>query len=260
MAQAPPTALPSISIITVCRNSEPVIRTCLESVASQTHPHVEHIVIDGASTDGTCDVVQSFPHVARLVSEPDQGLYDAMNKGVRLATGDVVGILNSDDFYPRNTVLEEVAAAFADPAVDATVGDVAFVRPDDLRRITRYCSARAWQPAHFAWGMMPPHPGFFVRRRHYEQLGTYRTDLAISADFDLLVRFLHTAALNFAVVSEPVVFMRTGGTSNASLARRWQLNRETARACRENGIRTNAFRLGLRYFWKLAEFLPRRSP
>jgi len=134
------------------------------------------------------------------------------------------------------------------------------VRPDDLRRITRYCSAQSWQPAHFAWGIMPPHPGFFVRRRHYEALGTYRTDLAISADFDLLVRFLHTAALNFAIVPEPVVFMRTGGTSNASLARRWQLNRETARACRENGIRTNAFRLGLRYFWKLAEFLPRRSP
>ena len=140
------------------------------------------------------------------------------------------------------------------------IGDVAFVRPDELRRITRYCSTRGWQPAHFTWGMMPPHPGFFVRRRHYEQLGTYRTDLSISADFDLLVRFLHTAALNFAVVAEPIVFMRTGGTSNASLARRWQLNRETARACRENGIRTNAFRLGLRYFWKLAEFLPRRGP
>ena len=260
MPLAPRTALPSISIITVCRNSEAVIRTCLESVASQTHPHVEHIVIDGASTDATCEVVRGFPHVARLVSEPDQGLYDAMNKGIRLATGDVVGILNSDDFYSRDTVLAEVAAAFTDPAVDATIGDVAFVRPDDLRRITRYCSTRGWQPTHFAWGIMPPHPAFFVRRRHYERLGTYRTDLSISADFDLLARFLHAESLKFEVVSGPIVFMRTGGTSNASLSRRWRLNLETARACRDNGIRTNALRLGLRYFWKLAEFLPRRSP
>jgi len=248
-----------ISIITVCRNSEQVIRTCLESVGFQTHPDVEHIVIDGASTDGTCQVVRDFPHVARLVSEADQGLYDAMNKGINLATGDVVGILNSDDFYPRESVLAEVAEAFANPGVDATIGDVAFVKSADLQRVTRYCSARNWNPSHFAWGMMPPHPAFFVRRSHYERLGGYRTDLSISADFDLLVRFLYTARLKFTTVSGPVVVMRAGGTSNASFRRRWQLNLETARACRDNGIQTNAVRMAFRYFWKLVEFFPPRA-
>jgi glycosyltransferase involved in cell wall biosynthesis len=246
----------AISIITVSRNSEHVIRTCLESVASQTYPHVEHIVIDGASTDCTCEVVRGFPHVARLVSEPDRGLYDAMNKGIAMATGEVIGILNSDDFYPNTGIVAKVAEEFADPAVDATIGDIQFVSRTDLRRITRYCSAKGWSVDKFKDGIMPPHPAFFVRRRHYERLGGYRTDYQISADFELLVRFLHNARLHYRYVPETVVFMRSGGASNASIGKRLLLNRETLRACRENGIDTNMLRLGMRYFSKIWEFAP----
>ena len=246
----------SISIITVCRNSRGVIGTCLESVAGQTHPAVEHIVVDGASTDGTQAVVERFPHVAKLVSEPDTGLYDAMNKGIAMATGEVVGILNSDDFYPNADVIAKVAKEFDSPAVDATIGDIAFVARNDLQRITRHCSAKGWNIEKFKGGVMPPHPAFFVRRRHYEQLGAYRTDYQISADFELLVRFLHNARLHYRYVPETLVLMRSGGASNASIGKRLLLNSETLRACRENGIDTNVLRLCLRYFSKIWEFAP----
>jgi glycosyltransferase involved in cell wall biosynthesis len=246
----------AISIITVCRNSEHVIRTCLKSVASQTYPHVEHIVIDGASADATCEVVRGFPHVARLVSEPDHGLYDAMNKGIRLATCDVVGILNADDFYPSPSVLATVSKAFEDGNIAATIGDVAFVSPANLRRVTRYYSAQRWNPSLFAAGIMPPHPAFFVRREHYGKLGLYRTDFRISSDFDLLIRFLHTARLPFRYIPGPIVHMRAGGTSNSGWNRRWLLQRETLQACRDNGIPTSHGRLALRYFRKMLEFLP----
>ena len=245
-----------ISIVTVCRNSSAVISTCLESVAGQTHRKIEHIVVDGASMDDTLKVVDRFPHVTKKLSEPDKGLYDAMNKGIALATGDVVGILNSDDFYPRADVLEKVAAEFQRPAVDAVIGDVKFVSPDDLTRITRHYSAKGWNVGRFRDGFMPPHPAFFVRRECYQRLGGYRTDYEISADFELLVRFLHGARLNYRYICDSLVFMRSGGTSNANLHRRLLLNRETLRACRENGINTSALRLSMRYWRKVWEFFP----
>jgi len=245
-----------ISIVTVCRNSSSLISTCLESVAKQTHANVEHIVIDGGSTDGTQAVVSQFRHVKTLVSEPDRGLYDAMNKGIRLATGDVVGILNADDFYPSDSVLDTVSAAFDDDHIAATIGDVAFVSPGNLRRVTRYYSASGWTPALFAAGIMPPHPAFFVRREYYETLGLYRTDFQISSDFDLLIRFLHTARLPFCYIPAAMVHMRAGGTSNSSWSRRWLLQQETLRACLDNGIPTSHARLTLRYLRKMIEFLP----
>ena len=249
----------TISIITACRNSSGVIRTCLESVAEQTHSNIEHIVIDGDSTDGTQAVVNSYRHVKTFVSEPDAGLYDAMNKGISRATGDIVGTLNADDFYPTTDILEKVAASFEASDVAATIGDVAFVSAHNLARITRYCSARQWNPAQFADGIMPPHPAFFVRREFYEKLGMYRTDLQISSDFDLLIRFLSTAQLSFQYIPGAAVHMRSGGTSNASWRRRWLLQQETLRACRDNGIHTTHTRLALRYLRKLGEFLPKAA-
>lgn len=248
-----------ISIITVCRNSSRVITTCLESVAGQSHRDIEHIVVDGASTDGTQNVILQFPHVKKMVSEPDEGIYDAMNKGIKLATGDVVGILNADDFYPRPAVLSTVDAAFEDHEVAATIGDVAFVSSANLRRVTRYYSASGWKPSLFAAGVMPPHPAFFVRRECYERLGLYRTDFQISSDFDLLIRFLHTARLPFRYIPGVLVHMRSGGTSNSGWGRRWLLQQETLQACRDNGIHTGHAKLALRYFRKLFEFLPTRT-
>ena len=244
------------SIITASFNSGQIIHSCLRSVDQQTHHDVEHIVIDGSSADNTVARVRSFPRVSAVVSEPDEGLYDAMNKGIALATGEVVGILNSDDFYASDAVLAGVAKAFEDPLVDATIGDIAFVDSENLTRITRYYSARRWQPAHFRWGFMPPHPAFFVRRRFYEQLGTYRTDYRIAADYELLVRFLLKARLRFAYLGGPLVFMRSGGASNASVKSRILASREMLRACRENDVPTSHLMLSARYIWKVWEFIP----
>ncbi|MEI6037915.1 MAG: glycosyltransferase family 2 protein, partial [Planctomycetota bacterium] len=249
-------SMTAVSIITVCRNSADVIASCLESVALQTHSEIEHIVIDGDSTDGTCKIIDSFPHVVKRVSEPDCGLYDAMNKGIAMATGEVVGILNSDDFYPNADVIATVAQEFDVAEVDATIGDVAFVSPNNLKRITRYYSAHGWHVGKLRDGFMPPHPAFFVRRSYYQQLGGYRTDYQISADFELLARFLYGSRLHYRYLHQPLVYMRSGGTSNASVERRLILNRELLRACGENGIQTSSLRLSMRYWRKIWEFVP----
>jgi len=245
-----------ISIVTATLNSAKCIKDCLGSLARQTHPEVEHIVIDGGSSDNTAAIVRGFPRVSAVVSEPDEGLYDAMNKGIALATGEVVGILNSDDLYASDAVLAGVAKAFEDPLVDATIGDIAFVDSENLTRVTRYYSARRWQPTHFRWGFMPPHPAFFVRRRFYEQLGTYRTDYRIAADYELLVRFLLKARLRFAYLGGPLVLMRSGGASNANVTSRIRASREMLRACRENQVPTSHLMLSARYIWKVWEFMP----
>lgn len=245
-----------ISIVTPCFNSESTIHDCLGSVSRQTHSDIEHIIIDGGSRDNTVRIAKDSPRVTRVVSEPDNGLYDAMNKGIQFASGEIVGILNSDDFYAHDRVLETVERVFQDDDVDATIADVAFVKLQDLQTTVRYCSAKRWNPSMFRLGIMPPHPGFFVRRRFYETLGLYRTDYRIAADFELLVRFFAGARLRYRYIPDALVFMRPGGASNASWKSRLVLNQEILRACRENGIRTNPWMLASRYIWKVWEFIP----
>ena len=160
-----------VSIITVTLNSAETLRTALESVSRQDYADIEHILVDGGSGDQTVDIIRSHPHVARFISEPDKGLYDAINKGIRMASGDVVGILNSDDFFPSNSIVSRVAEALQQREVDAVFGDVVFVRPDDLNRAVRLYSSRKFHPRQFAWGFMPAHPTFYVKRRCYEELG-----------------------------------------------------------------------------------------
>lgn len=247
-----------ISIITVCFNSARTIEDTLRTVAEQTYRNVEHIVVDGASTDKTLEVVARFPHVARVISEPDQGIYDAMNKGIAHATGEVVGILNADDFYPHTLVLQRVANEFENPGIEATIGDICFVHPNHLDRKVRYYSARSWSPARFVRGFMPPHPAFFTWKRNYETLGNYKLGYKIASDYELLVRFLAVHKLSYSYIPEALVYMRAGGVSNESLKSRYVLNREIVRACAENGIHTNLFLLSLKYFEKVFEYLPHR--
>lgn len=247
---------PSISIITATYNSAATISDCLKSVASQTWP-CEHIVIDGVSKDNTLDIVRNTSPSARIISEPDNGIYDAMNKGIRLATGDIVGILNSDDFYMGPHVLEKIATMFQQSGVEALFADLVYVRPNNLDRIVRYYSVPNFTPDMFAWGWMPPHPTFFVRRELYERYGLFHVDYQIAADYELMARFLARHKVRYAYLPEVIVKMRTGGISTRGLHSTWILNREILRACAENGIPTNILKVYSKYFRKVMQLFAR---
>lgn len=247
-----------ISVITVCFNAVNTIADTLESVATQTNPDIEHIVVDGASTDGTLDVIKRHgKRVARLVSEPDKGIYDAMNKGLLLATGEIIGFLNADDVYADTRVLERVSTIMEAEKLDALFGDAEFVspaRPD--RPLRRYRSER-FRPERIAWGWMPAHPALFLRRQVYERFGSFRTDYRIAGDFELVARMFHGGTLSYRHVPEVLVRMRTGGVSTGGWRNTILLNREVLRACRENGIPTSLPKILSKYPAKLLEFLHR---
>lgn len=211
-----------ISIITVAYNSMTTLVDTLQSVASQTHSEVEHILVDGGSTDGTSDLVAKYgAHLAIYISEPDRGIYDAMNKGLRVATGEIIGILNSDDFYVENSILEEVAGIFSEnPSIDVLMGDIDFVKSDDLDKIVRKVSAGGFKPWMMRFGFMPPHPAIFIRKTAYDQIGSYNINFRIAADFDFLVRLYLKNSLKYKIYSRRLVRMRTGGVSTSG----WRSN------------------------------------
>jgi len=247
---------PSISIITATYNSAVTITDCLTSVSSQTWP-CEHIIIDGVSKDNTLEIVRRLSPSARILSEPDGGIYDAMNKGIRLATGNIVGILNSDDFYAAPHVLEKVATLFLQSGVDALFADLVYVRPDNLNQVVRYYSGAGFTTEKFAWGWMPPHPTFFVRRELYKRYGLFHADYRIAADYELTARFLARHKVRYAYLPEVIVKMRVGGVSTRSLRSTWILNREILRACAENGIPTNILKVYSKYFRKVRQIFER---
>ena len=248
-----------ISLITVTYNSASTLRDTIESVLAQTYADIEYIIVDGASKDDTVGIIKEYePRFnGRLhwVSEPDKGLYDAMNKGIRMATGDVVGIINSDDFYHRIDVIAKVAEAFKDKDVQAVYGDVRFVNPDNLDKTVRYYSSRNFSPNRFRYGFMPAHPTFFTYRKYFEEFGYYKTDYKIAADYELLIRFLHTHKLKSKYLSLAFMKMRTGGASTASVKSNILLNKEIVRACKENGIWTCMPLLFMKYFIKVFELV-----
>jgi glycosyltransferase involved in cell wall biosynthesis len=245
-----------ISIITATYNSAIAIAGCIASVNEQTHPDIEHIIIDGGSKDNTLAIINSLPNrVAKIVSEPDQGIYDAMNKGIRLATGHIIGILNSDDFFTSDDVLKKIASAFQTNRIEGVYGDICLVKPANLSRVVRYYSSAMFNPSLFRYGFMPPHPSFYVRRECYEELGLYKTDYKIAADYELLIRFLKVNRLKTLYLNFCVVTMRTGGVSTRNLKSNWILNKEIVRGCRENGIYTNMLILSLKYFVKVTGIL-----
>jgi glycosyltransferase involved in cell wall biosynthesis len=249
---------PKISVITVCFNSAETILDTLESVASQTFRDIEHIIIDGGSTDGTLALLRSWnKHSFRLVSEPDHGIYDAMNKGIRLATGDIIGILNADDFYADNHVFAKIANLLSYKQNDAVFADLVFVKPNNLSKVVRYYRAANFNTYKFAYGWMPPHPTFFVKREIYERYGTFKTDYRIAADFELLARFMVKHRISYCHLPEVIVKMRTGGASTKNLKSNWILNKEIVRACSENKITTNIFKVYSKYFIKIFQLVGR---
>lgn len=226
-----------ISVITAVRNGRATLADALDSALAQDYPDLELIVIDGASTDGTQEVIQRYAgRLAHAVSEPDRGIYDALNKGLRLASGEVVGFLHADDRYADERVLSRVAAALADPSVDACYGDLLYVRRDDPGRVVRCWRAGPYQPRRLVWGWMPPHPTFYARRAVYQRLGGFDSGYRIAADYDCLLRFLGAGRIACAYIPEVLVHMRLGGASNRSLRNLAQKSREDYRALRHNRI------------------------
>ncbi|MFC1796292.1 glycosyltransferase family 2 protein [Pseudomonadota bacterium] len=224
-----------ISIISPSLNSAESISDCIRSVEEQRHV-AEHLVIDGYSSDGTSDVIRNLSENTRIVQEPPEGIYPAVNAGIQAAQGEIIGILHADDFYASPAVLDRVATVFEDPSVEACYGDLCYVEGSDPTRIVRYWRAGEYQPGRFHNGWMPPHPTFFVRKKIYEQYGLYRTDLGTSADYELMVRFLVKHGINTAYIPQVLVHMRTGGSSNASWRARFEANRMDRRAWQVNGL------------------------
>lgn len=246
-----------ISVITTTYNSASTVQDTIESVGRQVFDgEVEYIIIDGGSTDATLDIVGQYPGlVTKVISEPDSGLYDAMNKGIRLATGDVVGILNSDDFYTSDDVLATIAGEFERKEVDAVYGDVHFVRPDNLDKCVRYYSSSMFSPFFLRFGFMPAHPSFYVRRECYEQYGLYDTSYRIASDYDMMVRLFYKYKITYSYIKRDMVTMRTGGLSTKSLKNRMLITSEDVKACRRNGLYSNVAMISLKYLYKIFEFI-----
>ncbi|MGF1635853.1 MAG: glycosyltransferase family 2 protein [Cyclobacteriaceae bacterium] len=242
-----------ISIITVAYNSVSTIEDTLRSVQNQDYGDIEHIVVDGNSSDGTVEILKQYGDKIRWLSEPDHGIYDAMNKGISMAEGDVVGMLNADDYFTDSGIVSKIAASFIDPDLAATIADIAFVRPEQPQKVVRKYSAQHWHPKKFAFGFMPPHPSFYCRKAFYDILGLYKTDYQIAADYELLIRYLFVHKISYKYLPLQMVTMRTGGASTRSLKSNIILNEEIIRACRENGIATNRWKVYSKYFRKIFE-------
>ena len=246
-----------ISIITVVRNNKATIRDAIDSVLAQTYKDIEYIIIDGASSDGTVEVIESYKdQITKFVSEPDEGLYNAMNKGIALASGDIVGILNSDDFYIDEFVIEKVIKEFKEKEVDSVYADLVFVKPKNLQKVLRYYDSSHFTPEKFAYGWMPAHPTFFVKKEIYDRYGVFREDLKIAADFDILARFLFTYRISYSYMQEVLIKMRIGGVST-SFSSIWINNMEQLQVCKNNAIDTNIFKIFSKYPSKIMGFFKR---
>ena len=247
-----------ISIITATFNSAKTLKDTIQSVLRQTNKDFEYLIIDGGSTDETIDIVKSyeseFSGRLKWVSEKDQGIYDAMNKGIKMASGDVVGILNSDDYFTSDDILQTVADAFKCQEIDVIYGDIHFIRDGNPQKCIRYYSSRMFRPFWLRFGFMPAHPSFYCKREIFDKAGLYSLDYKIGADYEMMVRLFKRLKIKTLYVNKDFVTMRTGGASNTNVRSRLTLIEEDVKACRENGIYTNRFFIMLKFLYKIFEF------
>jgi glycosyltransferase involved in cell wall biosynthesis len=243
-----------ISIITVCFNSEKTIRSTIESVINQDYNEIEYIIIDGGSSDRTLNIVREYEtKINKIISEKDEGMYDAINKGIKLSNGVFVGILNSDDEFYSNDILSKISKFLKkNPRLDAIYGDIIF---ENKGKTIRHYNAKSWNKYKFEWGFMPPHPSFYCKRNIFYQLGFYRTDFEIASDYELLIRYLRIFNINYAYMPNIFVKMKLGGKSTKNIFANIKLNREIKKACHLNGLSTNYFKIFSKYFIKVFEFI-----
>lgn len=244
-----------ITIITACYNSAATIRDTLQCVQSQDYDNIEHIVVDGGSKDNTVTTARQFPHVSKIISEKDEGIYDAMNKGISVATGDIIGILNSDDIYTNNEVIGKVMREFENDDIDAVYADLQYVKYEDTEKVTRTWHSGKFSKRKFYFGWMPPHPTFFVRKSVYEKLGNFNCTLRSAADYEFMLRVLLKNSYTTRYIPEVLVKMRTGGMSNATLLHRLRANREDREAWRINNIKPYFFTLTFKPLRKVLQFM-----
>ncbi len=246
---------PKISIITVSYNSQSTIKHTIDSVSSQTYKNKEYILIDGASQDWTLDILDfKKDEIDNFVSEKDDGIYDAMNKGIKAATGDIIGILNSDDFYYNQDVLSKVAKVFEETNCDCLYGDLIFVNKGDISKIVRYWKSGKFEKNIMKKGWMLPHPTFFVRKKIYQKYGLYNTSLKRAADYEMILRLLHKEKINIEYIPEILIKMRVGGESNASIWNRLKGNNEDNIAWNLNGLKKPHFIRFIKPFRKISQF------
>lgn len=247
-----------ISIITATFNSAKTLKDTIQSVLRQTNKDFEYLIIDGGSTDETIDIVKSyeseFSGRLKWVSEKDQGIYDAMNKGIKMASGDVVGILNSDDYFTSDDILQTVDNAFKSHEIDAIYGDIHFIRDGNPQKCVRYYSSRMFRPFWLRFGFMPAHPSFYCKREIFDKAGLYSLDYKIGADYEMMVRLFKRLKIKTLYANKDFVTMRTGGASNNNVRSRLTLIEEDVKACRVNGIYTNRFFIMLKFLYKIFEF------
>lgn len=247
-----------ISIITATFNSAKTLKDTIQSVLRQTNKDFEYLIIDGGSTDETIDIVKSyeseFSGRLKWVSEKDQGIYDAMNKGIKMASGDVVGILNSDDYFTSDDILQTVDNAFKSHEIDAIYGDIHFIRDGNPQKCVRYYSSRMFRPFWLRFGFMPAHPSFYCKREIFDKAGLYSFDYKIGADYEMMVRLFKRHKIKSLYANKDFVTMRTGGASNNNVRSRLTLIEEDVKACRVNGIYTNRFFIMLKFLYKIFEF------
>jgi glycosyltransferase involved in cell wall biosynthesis len=242
-----------VSVITVCFNSAKTILNTIESVLSQEYPNVEYIIIDGGSTDGTLDIVQKYKDkITKVVSEVDKGIYDAMNKGINLASGEIIGFLNADDIYTNENVLNTIAETMKNKSIDACYADLVFV--NNHNKIVRKYNSSLFKPSLINCGWMPAHPTLYVRRRVFELYGGFKTNYKIAADFEFVARVLGKYAVSAKYIPEVLIKMRQGGVSTKNLKSNWIISKEIVKACKENDISTNMIKVLLKYPLKLLEY------
>ncbi|MFL9481537.1 glycosyltransferase family 2 protein [Chitinophagaceae bacterium LWZ2-11] len=244
----------TVSIITATYNSASTVADTIISVNQQSYPHIEHLIVDGLSKDNTLEIIKNVGHAGKVICEKDDGIYDAMNKGIAYVTGEIIGILNSDDFYPSNDVIEKVVEVFKSTECDAVYGDLLYIDGGDTKKIVRRWVSGGYKKKNFLYGWMPPHPTFFVRKSVYERYGSFNLQLKSAADYELMLRFLYKYSIKASYLGAVLVHMRTGGQSNSSLYNRIKANKEDRLAWSINGLKSNWYTLYLKPIRKISQF------